>query len=128
MQRTTGHAGQPSESEHQPRPLEAAAAETVVVAFLRYTVEYRILAVEDIQSVAVGRHKVVRVDTVMLVAGTVAVGMVLQALDREQHGARVPTLWCRTVEVLFQSAAGPYFRLRRFTDSRYRDNRELTFG
>ena len=105
----TGHAGQPlvEQSEHRPRPLAAAAAEIAAVAFLRYTVESRILAAEDIQSVAADRRKVVRVDTVG--AGTVL------ALDREHHTARVPTLPCRTAEVLSQSSAGPYFRLRRFT-------------
>ena len=61
------------------------------MAVLRHIVESRILAVEDIQPAVVRRRKAVQaqpvqflVDTVMLVAGTVEVDMVL-ALEREQH-------------------------------------------
>ena len=53
---------------------------------LRHIVESRILAAEDIQPAVVRRRTAVQllVDTVMLVAGTVEVDMVL-ALEREQH-------------------------------------------
>jgi len=93
------------------------------VAVLRHIVESRILAVEDIQPAVVRRRKAVQaqpvqflVDTVMLVAGTVEVDMVL-ALEREQHRDWAPerqlhsglmaAVQCRKVESAFRNSVDP---------------------
>ena len=93
-----------------------------MVAVLRNTVQSRVLAVEDIQPVVLGRRKAqpvqLLVDTVTLVAGTVEVDMVL-VLQRQRHMARV-VHWqlrtgltaaevCRAAEVISRAAVGPYF-------------------
>jgi len=108
----------------RPQPLAAGAgAEAVTVAGLRRIAEY--LTAEDIQLI----RKVVRaepvqllVDTVVLVAGTAEVDMVLALVDMElhrdwvqQHSGLLLAVECRKVEIVFHGSSGPCFCLRSFT-------------
>ena len=89
-----------------------------MAAFLRHIVEFRVLAVEDIQSAVVRTRQVVQAEPfqLMLVVGTVEVDMVL-ALARKQHRDWAPerqlysslmaAVQCRKVESAFRNSVGP---------------------
>ena len=62
-----------------------------MAAFLRHIVEFRVLAVEDIQSAVVRTRQVVQAEPfqLMLVVGTVELDMVV-AMQRQHHTDWVP--------------------------------------